>query len=240
MILSRVAWRPGRSAARILAEEVRPRWIHPGRCGGLSCSYPSAERGSLGYSHTGHGVVGTEDTPGPQPLPKNCGGGCLRQGKRSTYSTQTATKKLLSNGNCKGKCAFQYPVFLTLSDPKSDPEPEKLGRSRKHTTSRVWPISGHKTPGTHNPEVGGSSPPPATIKPLKSHGFSGFLHFLSLFGWFYFSSLVLTQIVTHTGNFSGKGWITLERLGDCRRVHSPWFGPLVAERRWSHERRYPG
>ena len=234
MILSRVAWRPGRSAARILAEEVRPRWIHPGRCGGLSCSYPSAERGSLGYSHTGHGVVGTEDTPGPQPLPKNCGGGCLRQGKRSTYSTQTATKKLLSNGNCKGKCAFQYPVFLTLSDPKSDPEPEKLGRSRKHTTSRVWPISGHKTPGKR------SSPPPATNKPLKSHGFSGFLHFLSLFGWFYFSSLVLTQIVTHTGNFSGKGWITLERLGDCRRVHSPWFGPLVAERRWSHERRYPG
>ena len=147
MILSRVAWRPGRSAARILAEEVRPRWIHPGRCGGLSCSYPSAERGSLGYSHTGHGVVGTEDTPGPQPLPKNCGGGCLRQGKRSTYSTQTATKKLLSNGNCKGKCAFQYPVFLTLSDPKSDPEPEKLGRNRENITSGFGPILGPKTPG---------------------------------------------------------------------------------------------
>ena len=33
----------------------------------------------------------------------------------------------------------------------------------------------------HNPEVGGSSPPPATNKPLKSHDFSGFLHFPSLF-----------------------------------------------------------
>ena len=104
----------------------------------------------------------------------------------------------------------------------------------------VEPQQMDKPTAAHNPEVGGSSPPPATNKPLKSHGFSGFLPFLSLFGWFYFSSLVLTQSVTHTGNFSGKGWITLERLGDCRRVHSPWFGPLVAERRWSHERRYPG
>ena len=57
----------------------------------------------------------------------------------------------------------------------------------------------------HNPEVGGSSPPPATNKPLKLHDFSGLLHFLSLFWQVYFSSFVLTQIVTHTGNFSGKG-----------------------------------
>ena len=33
----------------------------------------------------------------------------------------------------------------------------------------------------HNPEVGGSSPPPATNKPLKSYDFSGFLHFFITF-----------------------------------------------------------
>ena len=57
----------------------------------------------------------------------------------------------------------------------------------------------------HNPEVGGSSPPPATNKPLKSYDFSGFLHFPLLFPLFYSLSFVLTQILTHTGNSSGKG-----------------------------------
>ena len=73
---------------------------------------------------------------------------------------------------------------------------------------------GHKTPqrsqnyirtAAHNPEVGGSSPLPATNKPLKSHDFSGFLHFLLLFFLVYFCVYVLTHILTHTGNFSGKG-----------------------------------
>lgn len=139
------------------------------------------------------------------------------------FLTQNLTQ---NRKNWGGAESTQPPGFglFQVTKPPENVEPQQMD----------------KPTAAHNPEVGGSSPPPATNKPLKSHGFSGFLHFLSLFGWFYFSSLVLTQIVTHTGNFSGKGWITLERLGDCRRVHSPWFGPLVAERRWSHERRYPG
>ena len=92
----------------------------------------------------------------------------------------------------------------------------------------------------HNPEVGGSSPPPATNKPLKSYDFSGFLHFSSLFWQVCFPSFILTQILTHTGNFSGKGESISERVKDCRRVHSPSSGPLVSERHWLHERRCPG
>lgn len=38
----------------------------------------------------------------------------------------------------------------------------------------------------HNPEVGGSSPPPVTNKPLKSYDFSGFLCFSSLFCCLFF------------------------------------------------------
>ena len=57
----------------------------------------------------------------------------------------------------------------------------------------------------HNPEAGGSSPPPATNKPLKSYDFSGFLHFSSLFCPVYFCACCLTHTLTHTGNSSGKG-----------------------------------
>ena len=110
---------------------------------------------------------------------------------------------------------------------------------QKWHKSPQWSQNSIQT-AAHNPEVGGSSPPPATNKPLKSYDFSGFLLFSSLFWQVCFPSFILTQILTHTGNFSGKGWITLERLRDCRRVHSPWFGPLVAERRWSHGRKCPG
>ena len=49
-----------------------------------------------------------------------------------------------------------------------------------YTSSPQWSQNYIQT-AAHNPEVGGSSPPPATNKPLKSHDFSGFLHFSSLF-----------------------------------------------------------
>ena len=56
----------------------------------------------------------------------------------------------------------------------------------------------------HNPEVGGSSPPPATNKPLKSYDFSGFLHFSLLFCPVYFFACCLTHTLTHVGTSSGS------------------------------------
>lgn len=73
-------------------------------------------------------------------------------------------------------------------------------------------------------------------KPLKSHDFSGFLHFPLLFCLVYSCTCCLTHTPTHTGNFSGKGWSISERIRDCRRVRSPSSVPLVSERRWSHGR----
>ena len=105
-------------------------------------------------------------------------------------------------------------------------------RTRKIEKTQVTP--------PHNPEVGGSSPPPATNKPLKSHDFSGFLHFPLLFCLVYSCTCCLTHTPTHTGNFSGKGWSISERIRDCRRVRSPSSVPLVSERRWSHGRRCLG
>ena len=58
---------------------------------------------------------------------------------------------------------------------------------QKRCKSPQW-IGKYIRAAAHNPEVGGSSPPPATNKPLKSHDFSGFLHFLLFFVQFIFSS----------------------------------------------------
>ena len=79
------------------------------------------------------------------------------------------------------------PIIEIASDPKSDPEPEKQGRnkegqplgfgsfqiSKSLETLEVQQMD--KPTAAHNPEAGGSSPPPATRKPLKLNGFKGFI-----------------------------------------------------------------
>lgn len=108
------------------------------------------------------------------------------------------------------------PIIEIASDPKSDPEPEKQGRnkegqplgfgsfqvSKSLETLEVQQMD--KPTAAHNPEAGGSSPPPATNKPLKSYDFSGFLHFSSLFCLVYFFVWSLTHTLTHVGTSSGS------------------------------------
>ena len=79
------------------------------------------------------------------------------------------------------------PIIEIASDPKSDPEPEKQGRnkegqplgfgsfqvSKSLETLEVQQMD--KPTAAHNPEAEGSSPPPATRKPLKLNGFKGFI-----------------------------------------------------------------
>ena len=85
------------------------------------------------------------------------------------------------------------PIIEIASDPKSDPEPEKQGRnkegqplgfgsfqvSKSLETLEVQQMD--KPTAAHNPEVGGSSPPPATRNPLESPDSSGLFLFSATF-----------------------------------------------------------
>ena len=87
---------------------------------------------------------------------------------------------------------------------------------------------------SHNPEVGGSSPPPATRNPLESCDSSGLFLFSATFSRGLFWVSESDPDSDPYGNFSG-----LERAINCRRGRVPWPPPPAAEPRWSRGRRYP-
>ena len=77
-------------------------------------------------------------------------------------------------------------TFLSSSsDPNRDPYGVWTVRNQRNKEIQIvslFPAKGYKSSqwsqthiqtAAHNPEVGGSSPPPATNKPLKSYDFSG-------------------------------------------------------------------
>src|SRR5699024_11401990 len=102
------------------------------------------------------------------------------------------------------------------------PESLETQRTDKQTTA-------------HNPEVGGSSPPPATRNPLESCDSSGLFLFSATFSRGLFWVSESDPDSDPYGNFSG-----LERAINCRRERAPWPPPPVAEPRWSHGRSGPG
>ena len=88
---------------------------------------------------------------------------------------------------------WRSKIFLLTPDPNRDPFCAKPPWSGEDTTSGFLPFQAQKGPETvvpqrmekptaaHNPEVGGSSPPPATRNPLESPDFSGLFLFLATF-----------------------------------------------------------
>ena len=87
----------------------------------------------------------------------------------------------------------------------------------------------------HNPEVGGSSPPPATRNPLESPDSSGLFLLSATFSRGLFWVLKSDPDFDPYGNFSG-----LDRAINCRRGRVPWPPPPAAGPRWSRGRRCPG
>ena len=87
----------------------------------------------------------------------------------------------------------------------------------------------------HNPEVGGSSPPPATRNPLESDDSSGLFLFSATFLRGLFLAFKSDPDPDPYGNFPGLG-----RTINCRRGRVPSLPPPAAGPRWSHGRRCPG
>ena len=138
------------------------------------------------------------------------------------------------------------PITEIASDPKSDPEPEKQGRnkegqplgfgsfqvSKSLETLEVQQMD--KPTAAHNPEVGGSSPPPATRNPLESPDSSGLFLFSATFLRGLFLAFKSDPDSDPYGNFSGLG-----RAINCRRGRFPWSLLPGAEPMWLHGRKYP-
>src|SRR5699024_209403 len=130
---------------------------------------------------------------------------------------------------------------------KSDPEPEKQGRNKEgqplgfgsfQVSKSLEPLEVQqmdKPTAAHNPEVGGSSPPPATRNPLESPDSSGLFLFSATFSRGLFWASKSDPDPDPYGNFSG-----LERAVNCWRGRVPWPPPPAAGPRWSHGRRCPG
>ena len=100
-------------------------------------------------------------------------------------------------------------------------------RTRKIEKTQVTP--------PHNPEVGGSSPPPATRNPLESPDSSGLFLFLATFLRGLFRTFKSDPDSDPYGDFSG-----LDRAINCRRGCFPWPPPPAAAPPWSRGHRYPG
>ena len=153
------------------------------------------------------------------------------------------------------------PIIEIASDPKSDPEPEKQGRnkegqplgfgsfqvSKSLETLEVQQMD--KPTAAHNPEVGGSSPPPATIKsPLSS--WKAVISF-AFRNFFRHSPFRGHQVDPDSDPYGAKprpgrgvsvsglsGIFVVFRVSVRGLFPSPW--PPLSGRRWSHGHRCPG
>ena len=131
------------------------------------------------------------------------------------------TQNLTQNRkNWGGAESTQPPGFglFRVTKPPENVEPQRM----------------EKPTAAHNPEVGGSSPPPATRNPLESGDSSGLFLFSATFWRSLFFSFKSDPDSDPYGNFSG-----LERAINCRRGRVPWPPPPAAGPRWSHGRRCP-
>ena len=142
---------------------------------------------------------------------------------------------------------WRSKIFLLTPDPNADPFCAKPPWSGESTTSGFCPFQSQKWPksavpqrmekstAAHNPEVGGSSPPPATRNPLESPDSSGLFLFSATFLRGLFLAFKSDPDSDPYGNFSG-----LDGAINCRRGRVPWPPPPAAGPRWSHGRRCPG
>ena len=154
------------------------------------------------------------------------------------------------------------PIIEIASDPKSDPEPEKQGRnkegqplgfgsfqvSKSLETLEVQQMD--KPTAAHNPEVGGSSPPPATRNPLESPDSSGLFLFSATFSRGLFFALKFDPDFDPYGEKvrSRRAFLCLDltaflgrflRFRELLSIPVPWPWPPPFAPPWSRGHRYP-